>query len=203
MIANNRGAHFIEFHSTDRYLLVRLREAIGSNHKIGARDRRGEGKGAWKICYRLQIGSKEWFADLRDLGFVPRKSLIMRFPKIPRAMSAHFTRGYFDGDGCVYFKKYFARDRNKLKWAFSTRFTSGSYGFLAALHTLLRTHGVRGGYLYTKAKNKGFELVLSHRDSLALYNLMYDTTPVTGLFLPRKYKIFRRAIDTLYPKVQR
>ena len=28
---------------------------------------------------------------------------------------------------------------------------------------------------------------------------MYDTVPATGLYLPRKYKIFQKAIKTLYP----
>ena len=59
----------------------------------------------------------------------------------------------------------------------------------------LSFHGVKGGGVYEK--KRGYELVLSHRDSVALFELMYNTN-CRGLYLTRKYKLFRRAIDTLY-----
>ena len=34
MIKNKRGAHFIEFHITDKNLLFAIRAAMRSNHKI-------------------------------------------------------------------------------------------------------------------------------------------------------------------------
>lgn len=195
MIANRRGAHFIEFHITDRDILFQIREAVGSNHKIGIRNRNTEEK-KWKIGYRLQLGSKEWFADLERLGFSSNKSLVLAFPRIPKDHLAHFIRGYFDGDGCIHFKKYYAKDRGKMKWSFSTRFTSGSKPFLSRLHSVLLSQGLQGGFVTNK--NRGYELVFSHKDSLALYGLLYDTMRATDLFLPRKYKLFRKAIETLY-----
>ena len=78
MIANNRGAHFIEFHVTDREILIKIRKVLRSNHKIAVRDRQNP---KWKIGYRLQIGSNEMFSDLIKLGFVPNKSLVINFPQ--------------------------------------------------------------------------------------------------------------------------
>lgn len=195
MIANNRGAHFIEFHITDKELLLQLRSAVRSNHKIGIRDRRAEGAN-WKVGYRLQIGSKEWFQDLSGLGFTSRKSLSMKFPVIPKELFGDFVRGYFDGDGCVHFKKYWAQDRGKMRWSFSTRFTSGSRIFLEHLQKTLHSRGLQKGFI-TK-KNRGHELVFSHSDSLALFRLMYDTVPHSGLYLARKYKLFLKAVETLW-----
>ena len=194
MIANNRGAHFIEFHITDKEILIQIRSAVGSNHKIATRKRNPK----HRLGYRLQIGSKEWFKDLTTLGFVPNKSLIMRLPSVPPKLLGHFVRGYFDGDGCVHFKKYWAKDRGKMKWSFSTRFTSGSKDFLLSLHQSLHARGIQGGSIYRKSKNSGYELVLSHKDSLALFRIMYDTIPHNGLYLTRKYKLFRKAIETLW-----
>ena len=37
MIKNKRGAHFIEFHSTDKELIVSVRRVLHSDHKIGVR----------------------------------------------------------------------------------------------------------------------------------------------------------------------
>jgi hypothetical protein len=189
MIANNRGAHFIEFHSTDRQLIKVVKKVLGSNHKISVRNPRSE---KHKVGYRLQIGCKEMFEDLIKIGFTPNKSLIIKFPKIPNKLLGDFTRGYFDGDGCIYFKQHFAKDRNKNRWVFTTRFTCGSRKFLESLHSSL---DLIGGFIVKKIR--GYELVFSHKDSVALYHLMYHND-CRGLYLNRKHKLFSKALKTLY-----
>lgn len=117
---------------------------------------------------------------------------------MPGEYLGDFVRGYFDGDGCVYFKKHFSKDRNKKRWIFATRFTSDSKKFLEKLLNLLRTRGLRGGFIVEKHEQRGYELVFSHRDSLALYGFLYKNTKATGLLLPRKHALFRKAVTTLY-----
>ncbi len=192
MLKNKRGGCFVEFQITDRVILKEIRRIIRSTHRISSRDR---GSKKWKKAYRLQIGSKEWFSDLSELGFTQHKSHTLRFPKVPKKCVGAFVRGYFDGDGCVYFRKLKYADRRKKRWILLTLFTSGSSGFLESLHRVLKKYDVRGGSL--KQKTRGFELVLSHRDSLALYRLMYHTAPVSSLYLPRKRRKLERAIRVL------
>lgn len=194
MIRNKRGAHFIEFHSVDRVLIRRVRSVLGSNHRIGVRKVPGG-----RSQYRVQIGSIALFTDLRVLGLSQNKSKTVRLPVIPREYFCHFVRGYFDGDGNVYFKKHFAKDRQKIRWVFSTRFTCGSMAFLADLHANLKQHGISKGSIVLKSNKRGYELIFSHADSLALYALMYDTAHDTALRLSRKHRVFTRAIRTLYP----
>jgi hypothetical protein len=91
MAKNKRGAHFIEIEITDKELLEEIRDALGSNHKIAARNKNKK----WKISYRLQIGSKEIFSDLLSLGMTPCKSKTIRLPKVPNKYFPHFVRGYF------------------------------------------------------------------------------------------------------------
>ncbi len=200
MIENKRGGHYIEFTSTDKILLQKLRKIVGGTQKISERPQRNE---KWKQQYRVQFGSREWFSDLIKLGFTQNKSKTICFPKVPQGYLHHFVRGYFDGDGSVHFKKYFAKDRNKKRWVFTSRFTSGSQKFLLTLFSTLRENGLNRGFVLEKYKKRGFELVFSHRDSLALYKLMYHTSPNTELYLPRKYELFSKAIHTLYPKCGR
>jgi len=192
MIRNARGGNFIEFTSVDKILITQLREAVGSNHRIARRERGGNARTA----YRIQIGSKEWFTDLSALGFTQNKSNALGFPEVPDEYFGHFVRGYFDGDGCVYFRQHWSRQKFKQIWVFGTLFTSGSKCFLEELHIALRNYGVKGGYLRQKTK-RGFDLVLSRHDSLALYRLMYNTAEVADLFLPRKREKFERAIQVL------
>ncbi|MEX0917152.1 MAG: LAGLIDADG family homing endonuclease [Candidatus Paceibacterota bacterium] len=195
MIRNNRGAHFVEFHVTDKQILKQIQEALGSNHKIGLRIRDRK----WKPGYRLQVGSKLLFKDLTTLGFTPNKSLTLSLPPIPKKCVSAFVRGYFDGDGNVYFKRHLVKGRKKPKWIFSSRFTSGSRRFLEDLQSMLHKHGLAKGFIIEN--QRGFELVFSHHDSVALYSLMYDNNP--RIYLKRKYKLFRKALMTLYGSTMR
>ena len=192
MLENNRGAYFIEFTSIDRILLEHVQLATDSNHAITPRERGGN----TKTSYRLQIGSREWFQDLTDLGFTQNKSNTLQFPEIPSKYFGDFVRGYFDGDGCAYFKQNWAKDRGKERWVFRTLFTSGSYEFLFQLHRRLKISGVKGGHISSKSKG-AYDLVFSAHDSLALYRLMYHTAQDANLFLPRKREKLEQAIQVL------
>ena len=190
MILSTKGAGFVEFHNTDRMLIASIRRAIGSDHRISARAR----PRPWKTAYRLQIGSKKWFSQLTELGFTQKKSLTLRMTAVPDKYSPDFVRGYFDGDGCVYFRKLKYADRDRKRWILVTLFTSGSEAFLVSLWEMLRRHGIKGGSL--QKKNRGFDLKFSHKDSVALYRLMYNNGPVR-LFLPRKRRKLEDAIRVL------
>ncbi len=96
MIANKRGAHFIEFTITDRIVLEYIQRVTYSNHQITVRER---GRNC-KTAYRLQIGSKEWFTDLAQLRFTPHKSNTLQFPDIPHAFLGDFVYKY-NHYGCV------------------------------------------------------------------------------------------------------
>lgn len=200
MIQNRRGGHFIAFYSCDRILLSHVRTAMGSGHTIGKRPNKNPDK--WQTAFQLQIGSRRMFSDLLRLGLTPAKSKTLMLPRIPRRFHGDFVRGYFDGDGCIYFKRIKFADRKYPRNIIQSLFTSGSRKFLNDLHTMLKTHGVTGGSFKTKQRNSGFEILLSFRDSLALYKLMYNNALDTGLYLPRKYKLFQRAIRTLYPNLR-
>lgn len=72
MIRGKRGNHYISFYSCNRELLEKVRKIMGCDHKIYGKIPRNK---KHQICYQIQIGSKELFADLIRLGFTPHKSL--------------------------------------------------------------------------------------------------------------------------------
>jgi len=196
MWKSGRGAYFFGFQINDKGLLEDIKRVLCSTHKIAKRKRKDKNP-QWNDSYRLQIGSKEMFEDLLHLGMTPVKSNTLTFPQVPDTYFGDFVRGYFDGDGCVHFKKYFSKSKNKKIWVFSSRFTSGCKSFLEILHKKLKDQKVNKGFIVAKCDDKGYELVFSRRDSIALFNLMYHNTD-TELYLPRKKKIFDKAIRTLY-----
>lgn len=186
MTVNPRGSRYIDFALTDHELILHVRSALRAKQKVATRSAKNERS---KVNYRIQIGSKRLYDQLLRLGFTPNKSKTLALPSIPKTYFPHFVRGYFDGDGNVYFRQHFAKDRQASRWVFSSRFTCGSESFLEALHINLLALGLRGGRI--ARKKAGFELVFSHNDSFALYRIMYHNAG--RMFLRRKRTIFKKA----------
>ena len=56
--------------------------------------------------YTLSLCSKKLCYKLKELGVVPKKSLVKQFPTyIPNELIPHFIRGYFDGNGSLIIQK--------------------------------------------------------------------------------------------------
>ncbi len=180
-----RGGYYFGFHITDRELLYQIRSSLCAEHKISER----VVKVNESQSYRLQIGSKEMCQDLLKLGVSPRKTFQLLVPEIPRQYVFDFIRGYFDGDGNVWFG-FINKSRINPTFVLQITFTSGSAAFMLALKNLLNEHGISGGALYVP-KNKNYaRLTFSTLSALVLAKKMYRHE--TSLFLVRK----REQIDS-------
>ena len=185
---NKRGGHYLSIYTADRELLIKMREILKSNHKISNR------KSISGFNYCIQIGSKEIFADLVEIGARPNKTLRMKLPKIPNKYFADFLRGYFDGDGNVWVGELH-KNRSKNTLTIQVCFTSCSKQFLESLLSGVRSFGVMGGSI-NKVKNKAcFRLGFSVNDALKIYKIMYNSHQ-SQLFLNRKKATFEKFIKT-------
>lgn len=182
-----RGNCYVEFTSTDKEILLKIRDAIQSDHVIGVRNRNVR----WKTSYRLQLGSKKMFMDLERLGVTINKSKVIRFPFVPLKYLANFVRGYFDGDGSVLFSYFRRVGRTKKSPVLLTRFTSGSEDFLISMRALLlRILSVRGSLSWSGG---AWCLCYSMNDSKKLFSFMYGGNLRDLIYLKRKYRIYSRA----------
>jgi len=186
MTKNKRGAHFWDIGITDKDLLFSIKRVIQAEHKISACPR----KGNEKTLYRLQIGSKEMFNDLLNLGFTQGKTKSLAVPEVPAVYFRDFLRGYFDGDGCVW-SGYVHKDRRKKLLAIRTVFTSCSLRFLWEIRRRLRLFFIFNGVL-SKGRGNYYRLTYSIYDSLKLHDFMYNhpILDTDALFLDRKRVIF-------------
>lgn len=187
---------YLTISSNDKSLLEQVRKALSSEHTIYSRKPRvvkfSSGKSYFcRENFNIRIGNKKMFSDLINLGLTPRKSLHMKFPKIPPRYFSHFLRGYFDGDGCVMIKVHKGQSAKEVRVAF----TSGCKKFLDILSKELHS------YLQINNKNanrnsEAFNLAYRKRDGLKILSFMYkdlDKAP----FLDRKYAIYKNYLDTL------
>ncbi len=193
MYRNPRGAYFIDFVSIDKELMENAKRMFGSRHTISESFLTNRPNN--KKRYRLQIGSKEMFHDLLELGLTPRKSKTLKLPVIPKQYFADFVRGNFDGDGCVKFALYIKKGRKKPSPVLATQFSSGSRDFLVSLLQKLKEYAlIQGGCVYAKQDKKGesYVLLMSTKDSFRFYDFIYKDAE-ENVFLRRKYNIFQEA----------
>jgi len=186
IIKTKRGTHFIAWYSADYQLLFSITRRLGSDHKISTCNYKSG------PVYKIQIGSKELFADLVRLGLTPNKAKRMKLPNIPKKYRSDFVRGYFDGDGCVW-QGMIHMERKKRTPAILVSFTSASFNFLSGLFLLLKEEGVVGGSLFKSGKGNYSQLSFSILDSMKIYEIMYNSD--SKLFLLRKKLIFERFIE--------
>ena len=60
-----------------------------------------------KNQYCLSITNEHFIQELKNKGVVPNKTFKIEFPKwLDKKLYPHFIRGYFDGDGCVWFNHH-------------------------------------------------------------------------------------------------
>ena len=190
MYNTKRRTYFIEFQITDGKLLKKIQKLLGSDHKISLikRDKN------CKVLYRLQIGSRCLFDDLRKLGFTPAKSKTLKLPNVPERLFPHFLRGYFDGDGNILLGFFKKADRKSLGKIFSARFTSGSRTILQSIkEKLTKKLNVTGSLFY----HSGWRLNYAGGDSQKLFHFMYENGPEDLICLERKYRIFRLGMSQM------
>jgi intein/homing endonuclease len=179
-----RGGYYFSFHSADQDLLLKIRDILGSNHKVSKRNHRSGN------VYRLQIGSKEMINDLNILKLKETKTKRMEFPDIPPKYVADFVRGYFDGDGNIWMG-LMHKERKIKTTSLQIAFTSASREFLTDLHMTLKSLGIEGGSIFGIKNKNCSRLLFSTKDSLKLSEIMYNSE-CASLFLDRKKQVLER-----------
>lgn len=166
----------------DKELLHKVTKVMGSAHAV-ALSRHQEG------LYSFIFGREKLAKDLIKLGMKPRKSLDLKFPKVPKQYLRDFIRGVFDGDGSVYYAK-----RSK-KSPLLSKFYSASAPFILGLKRSLESLGMPKKELYCEARKNPFYYVrYCHTDSLLLFKIMYKGLE-NDLYLKRKYDKFKAVIN--------
>lgn len=186
-IAPKMRGKYLRIGSTDKDRIVVAKALLNSEHTIVKEERPGKRK----KFYLLRIGSHYICHRLLQIGLTPNKSLTMQFPKnIPSDLMHHFVRGYFDGDGCIYFEQAFGLTGTKIVKSLRVIFTSGSHDFLKTLSdTLSERLQNPPRRVLAHGSSKAYQLRYPTRESIQLFGFMYGTTR-QPLFMERKYDIF-------------
>ena len=103
----------IELARKDRDHLFKFRKAIDGNNPIKDYTRFNN------YSTYIEVNCKKMCEDLNKIGITPNKSLTLNIDltQIPKDLTHHFIRGYFDGDGSL--NSYQRKNTNYLDWELS------------------------------------------------------------------------------------
>lgn len=153
----------------DIEVLENMKRYMKSNHNIQTLQ---------KNQVRLAIANKKLLNDLMNLGIHERKSLdlepMLKF--IPNELKHHFIRGYFDGDGSIFWTK--TGSKNKRRYVA----IRGTKNFLEEIQTYFGASGTIQFNTGTHQLRIGANADVEH-----IFEIMYKDA---SLYLERKHNKF-------------
>ena len=132
-----------------------------------------------KNQYVLCINDEYMSKQLERLGMVNAKSLKLLWPTfLPKDLISHFVRGYFDGDGCVWYDK----KRNKCETQIC-----GTRNFCENLSIILSNMSCKNSIKHPKQCNEN-TVVLQTKGNKSSYQILSWIYQDSDLKLDRKYQ---------------
>lgn len=178
---NNRkhNSLTISLQEEDRDLLERVKNEIeyeGDLRLIPLHEKNENYKNQYVLCINDEYISEQ----LEKLGVVNSKSLILKFPTfLNESLYSHFLRGYFDGDGCIYYDQ--KRDKSQVHIV-------GTYEFCSMVSNILNTLDCKHNIYHPKQSGESNTYVLrtcGNKSSYTFLSWMYKDADIK---MERKYR---------------
>lgn len=194
-------------------ILLKIKEEMKSDYPMLNIIQKTNGK----VRIGFYAYSKKLCEDLVKLGAMPQKSLTLNFPHfLGEKLIAHFIRGYFDGDGCIWngkrkkmkIKDLTCKNGFREKIIHNVKFTfTGNDTFISDLQEFLVKkldfNMVKLNYSKSKNPNNNTSehvctMEYSGRGNIKkLYDYMYKDASIYG---ERKFKKFNEILCALDEK---
>jgi hypothetical protein len=173
----------IKLQEEDKHILDTFVKIMSSNLELKYSKPKNE---KWKNGWLLKFDSKIVSDQLKELGCVPAKSLILKYPVIPDHLQNHFLRGYFDGDGGVstWEKKW----KTTTNVNYNLKITSSKMFCIAAKQVIQSNIDVNMYLFLPKANNENqITTSLGIGGNQQVYKLMTWLYKDSTIFLKRKH----------------
>ena len=182
---DNRGYGEQEFKiqiaKEDLQLLEKFKQDIKSTYPIRKDKSKNEKNPNHQIQVIQSLRSQKTVDDLKKLGCVENKSLILTFPseqQVPKELQKHFIRGYFDGDGSI----------SETKEHYYINFV-GTESFIKKLYQILNMGSV---FPDKRKENSWYLSIGGNLQVIKFYHLLYDNS---NRYMQRKYEKFQLLLN--------
>jgi hypothetical protein len=168
---NGNRAVNIALHPQDQDILIQIRACLGSTTPLYEQPQTARSYKPDSMLLRMSFCSKAMVADLLTHGITNNKSLTVAYPTtIPDELDRHFIRGYWDGNGTIWNKRF--------------ECSSGSKAMLQGIQKTILRHT---GHELTPRKWYGFWRLIGYRKHQTALQWLYQNST---LHLSRKYLAF-------------
>lgn len=171
---------------SDKEIYEKLKKLINSNRPFRIK----HGKNNNYILF--DFANKKIKNDLYNLGIVPNKTRIIKFPKehMDKSLYRHFIRGLFDSDGSIMIFKDKRCNRFYSIWnLYSTR------EMIIFIKEYLKSLSIEVNNIHQDKRcfaNSAFLATTKAQNIFNIYHFMYDNATI---FLERKKKKFENAFE--------
>lgn len=181
-IYKSKNGYHIHIASDDRDIIEKIKYVLNTTTPIREKPRFNG-----KTSYSLRFSDKIIFYDLINLEITPQKSLTLLPSLIPDKFLWHYSRGFFDGDGCVYISKVSCYP-SRLHTIFYTASEKMAQYLFTSITSSLNYY--KGKILFKK--NKYYVLHFGQKHSEVIFQYMYNNATI---YMQRKYTIFLEGIQ--------
>lgn len=172
----------------DKEILEKIRKEIRSERPlefIQQSKRIDKNDYHYKDMWRLLLFSSHMCKALNDVGMVPNKSLILKFPEnLNKNLYSHFMRGYFDGDGS------YCHHITSKGWRQDLITFTSTLDMCEHMLNILHDGIVTGGGIYDASNKNGVTKVLSisgTNQCKVIFDYMYKDA---DLYMKRKHDLY-------------
>lgn len=164
----------------DKDHIIKFATALNAHHKISCKKR--------TKSYRISIKSKILGEDLCKQGCIANKTYFMEMPdSIDNNLMSHFVRGYFDGDGCIYWKQ------NKA----TVSFVTASYLFANQFTDFLCQNNI-AAKVYKIRKRDNWVIKIQRKDDIENFYYYIYQNASNKIWLTRKYLKYNAYLSYKY-----
>lgn len=181
---NQTNSVTMSLEEQDGYILEQMNQNIENKNPIKFKDlsNKHDFGYTYKNQYSMILYSRRIASVLNILGVVPRKSLILEFPKwLHPSMYSHFIRGVFDGDGSVH---QFIRQKTAPQYNLTITSTEN---FCKALVDICAKYLSIRGHIYDVSCHNGITKVFTLTGPNIVQKFMGWMYKDVTIFLQRKY----------------
>jgi DNA-binding transcriptional regulator WhiA len=176
-VSKSRNRISIRLAEKDRHHLESLHKFLKYNKKVYRINNKI--KNGIYVCCSTNIDSGKIKQDLINLGCVPNKTKIIRFPEIDSEFHFSFLRGYFDGDGYI--------GRNSVNKQLRIEFV-GTESMMTSIQKLLQ---VKPQPKYKKSKDIYRLVICGNKQCMRIADQLYQDG---DFYLERKKRVFYNAV---------
>ena len=158
----------IEIKCIDKEQIENFKKSIQSEHKILEKIT-DQGFSNNTTFYSIRIVSQKMCCDLKKLNATSPKKF-RQVPQLPNELIRHFIRGYFDGDGSVYF--IFSKKKNTYETSVS--FT-GFYPILNYIRNIFIENFNTKANIFPYKNSEVYDYKIGGRNNINdIYNYFYN-----------------------------